>query len=245
MKYILLFFRLLAFVVLTLGCTLTVLIGRALGGSHKFCLSVQQFWSVAMLWSWGVRTVLHGKSPAGGLLMANHQSYLDIWMIPKYAISVFVAKAEVRKMPLVGWGASAVNTVYVDRSSAESRKQTRDAIADRLRKGRSVVIFPEGTTHFGPELLPLKPGMFYIAAEEGFPIVPVAIYYEDDNLSWVGDESIGANFFRNFGRFSTTAHITFGDSIQVNNPEEAIFQVKQWIEDEMKRLRNKFGTLNE
>lgn len=240
MRFILLFLRFIAFVVLTLGCTLTVLIGRALGGSHRFCLLVQQFWSKAMLWSWGVRTVLHGKAPEGGLLMANHQSYLDIWMIPKYAISVFVAKAEVRKMPLVGWGASAVNTVYVDRSSTESRKQTRDAIADRLRKGRSVVIFPEGTTHFGPELLPLKPGMFYIAAEEGFPIVPVVIYYEDDNLSWVGDESIGANFFRNFGRFSTTAHISFGEPIVVNEPEKAIEDVKLWIENEIEQLRNKF-----
>ncbi len=134
MRFILLFLRFIAFVVLTLGCTLTVLIGRALGGSHTFCLSVQQFWSRAMLWSWGVRTVLHGLAPKAGLLMANHQSYLDIWMIPKFTISVFVAKAEVRKMALVGWGASAGNTVYVDRSSKDSRKQTRDAITNRLRK---------------------------------------------------------------------------------------------------------------
>jgi 1-acyl-sn-glycerol-3-phosphate acyltransferase len=80
--------------------------------------------------------------------------------------------------------------------------------------------------------------MFYIAAEEGFPIVPVAIYYEDDNLSWVGDESIGANFFRNFGRFSTTAHISFGEPIVVNEPELAIEEVKEWIEHEVIRLRS-------
>ena len=42
--------------------------------------------------------------------MSNHQSYIDIWIIPKFAITVFVAKAEVKQMPLVGWGASAVDT---------------------------------------------------------------------------------------------------------------------------------------
>jgi len=198
---------------------------------------VQQFWSRAMLWSWGVRTVLHGLAPKAGLLMANHQSYLDIWMIPKFTISVFVAKAEVRKMALVGWGASAVNTVYVDRSSKDSRKQTRDAITNRLRKGRSVIIFPEGTTHFGTDMLPLKPGMFYVAAEEGIPIVPVAIYYEDDASAWVGNEPIGAHFFRNFGRWSTTAHIHYGAPMVGNDPEVMAAQVKYWIEQEVAEMR--------
>jgi lyso-ornithine lipid O-acyltransferase len=168
--------------------------------------------------------------------MANHQSYLDIWMIPKYTISVFVAKAEVRKMALVGWGASAVNTVYVDRSSKESRRRTRDAIADRLRRGRSVIIFPEGTTHFGDNMLPLKPGMFYVASEEGFPIVPVAIHYENASMSWVGDEPIGRHFFRNFGNWGTTAHISYGDAISGNDPETMMAEVKQWIEGEVNRM---------
>jgi 1-acyl-sn-glycerol-3-phosphate acyltransferase len=236
MRYVLLFVRFLAFVVLTLGCTLTVVIGRLLGQPHTFSLSVQQFWSRAMLWSWGVRTVLHGTPPNGGLIMANHQSYLDIWMIPRYAISVFVAKAEVRKMALVGWGASSVNTVYVDRNNKDSRSKTRDAIADRLRKGRSVIIFPEGTTHFGKEMLPLKPGMFYVAAEEGFPIIPVAIAYEDERLAWVGDEPIGKNFRRNFGRWSNTAHIHYGAPIVDTDPERMMHHVKTWIETERERM---------
>lgn len=168
--------------------------------------------------------------------MSNHQSYLDIWMIPKYCISVFVAKAEVRRMALVGWGASSVNTVYVDRTSKDSRSRTREAIADRLRKGRSVIIFPEGTTHSGKEMLPLKPGMFYAAAEEGFPIIPVAIAYEDAGLIWVGDEPIGKNFFRNFGRWRSTAHIHYGEPITGNDPEAMMQQVKDWIESEKDRL---------
>lgn len=230
MRFLLLTVRLIAFVLLTLGCTLTVVIGRLVGQPHTFSLAVQQFWCSSMLWCWGVRTVLHGTPPKGGLIMANHQSYLDIWVIPKYTISVFVAKAEVRKMALVGWGASSVNTVYVDRTDKDSRKRTRDAIADRLRRGRSVIIFPEGTTHHGPEMLPLKPGMFYAAAEEGFPIVPVAIVYEDSNLAWVGDDPIGKHFFSNFGKWSHTAHVHFGEPLVGKDPETMMVQVRTWIE---------------
>lgn len=236
MRYPLLFLRLVAFVVLTLGCTLTVVIGRLVGQPHTFSLAVQQFWCRAMLWSWGVRTVLHGTPPTGGLIMANHQSYLDIWMIPKYTISVFVAKAEVRRMPLVGWGASSVNTVYVDRTDKDSRRRTRDAIADRLRRGRSVIIFPEGTTHYGREMLPLKPGMFFAAAEEDFPIIPVAIAYEDASMAWVGDEPIGKHFFRNFGRWRTTAHIHYGPPMVSDNPQTMMQQVKEWVELERDRM---------
>lgn len=241
MRPVLLFIRAVAFIVLTLGCTLTVVIGRLIGLSHEFSLSVQQFWSRAMLWSWGVRTVLHGNPPKGGLLMANHQSYLDIWMIPKYTISVFVAKAEVRKMALVGWGASSVNTVYVDRSDKESRKRTREAIADRLRKGRSVIIFPEGTTHSGKELLTFRPGMFHAAAEEGFPIVPVAICYEEDRLAWVDDDPIGSHFFRNFGVPSTTAHITFGEPVTGTDAEAMMDEVRLWLERERRKPLSEKG----
>ncbi len=238
LRYPLLLFRLLIFVVLTLGCTLTVLVGRAVGQPHTFSLAVQQFWCRSMLAAWGVRTVLHGHPPSGSgaLIMSNHQSYLDIWMIPKYTISVFVAKAEVRKMALVGWGASAVNTVYVDRKDPDSRKRTRSAIADRLRRGRSVIIFPEGTTQRGDVMLPLKPAMFFAAAEEGFPIVPVAIAYKNDDLTWVGEEPIGANFIKNFGRWRNEAHIHFGRPMTVSDAEATMQQVKEWIEAEKLRM---------
>lgn len=238
LRYPLLLFRLLIFVVLTLGCTLTVLLGRVVGQPHTFSLAVQQFWCRAMLWSWGVRTVLHGEPPigSGALIMSNHQSYLDIWLIPKYTISVFVAKAEVRKMALVGWGASAVNTVYVDRRDPDSRKRTRSAIADRLRRGRSVIIFPEGTTHRGDVMLSLKPAMFFAAAEEEYPIMPVAIAYKDEGLTWVGDEPIGANFLRNFGRFRNEVHIHFGQPITGTDAEAMMREVKEWIETEKLRM---------
>jgi len=197
-----------------------------------------------MLKVFGVRTVLHGEKPKVGLMMSNHQSYIDIWIIPKYAITVFVAKAEVKKMPLVGWGASAVNTVYVDRSSKESRKKTKDEIAARLKNGRSVIIFPEGTTGDGNGLLPLKPGMFFTAAEEGFPIIPVAIFYENPDLAWVGDDDMGAHFFRNFSKWSTKAHVIFGEPITGSDGEELMIRVRDWKLEQLGRFRNSYRSIS-
>ena len=234
-----LFLRSVVFIILTISCTIVALVGGLIFG-HRFALGTQQFWSVVMLKVFGVKTVLHGDKPKVGLMMSNHQSYIDIWLIPKYAITVFVAKAEVKKMPLVGWGASAVNTVYVDRNSKESRQQTKNQIAERIRNGRSVIIFPEGTTGDGNGLLPLKPGMFYNAAEEGFPIIPTVIFYEDADLAWVGDDNMADHFFRNFSKPSTTAHIVFGEPITGTDGEELMNRVRDWKLAEIERFRNTY-----
>lgn len=104
MGILLILFRSLVFILGTLVCTIVALLGSVVGG-HRWALGTQRVWSVMMLKTFGVKTMLHGKKPKVGLMMSNHLSYLDIWMIPKYAITVFVAKIEVKRMPLVGWSA--------------------------------------------------------------------------------------------------------------------------------------------
>lgn len=234
------FFRALILILLTFGCTIVAALGSTLGGGHRFALRTQQFWSRAMLKVFGVRTVLHGELPEVGLLMSNHQSYIDIWIVPKFSICVFVAKSEVKKMPLVGWGASSVDTLYVDRRSKESARQTKREIAQRIKKGRSVIIFPEGTTGDGNGMLPYRPGMFHVAAEEGFPIIPVSIFYEDPDMVWVDDDNMAEHFYRNFSKKSTTAHITFGKPITGNNGEQLMKKVRDWKLMRLEDFRRSF-----
>ena len=81
-------------------------------------------------------------------------------------------------------GRSLLGTIWVDRQSKDSRRATRAAVRDRLQEGMGIVIFPEGTTFKGPELLEYRPGMFYTCAEEGFPIVPVALEYRPTLHGW-------------------------------------------------------------
>ena len=239
MGAILLLFRSIVFLFLTIGCTLVALFGSILAG-HRWALGTQRFWSRVMLKVFGVKTVLHGNKPQVGLMMSNHQSYIDIWIIPKFAITVFVAKAEVKKMPIVGWGASAVDTVYVDRNDKDSRVKTKNEISSRIKNGRSVIIFPEGTTGSGKGLLPLKPGMFHVAAVNGFPIIPTAIFYENPDLAWFGDDGMASNFFRNFKKWSTTAHVVFGEPMIGTDGEELVERFRNWELEQLEKLEKEF-----
>jgi 1-acyl-sn-glycerol-3-phosphate acyltransferase len=236
MGAILLFFRGIILIILTLSCTLVALLGGIPFG-HRFALGMERFWSVVMLKVFGVKTVLHGEKPKVGLMMSNHQSYIDIWLIPKYAIAVFVAKAEVKKMPILGWGASSVDTVYVDRNDKDSRTKTKNEISNRIKNGRSVIIFPEGTTGSGDGLLPLKPGMFHVAATNGFPIIPTAIFYENPDLAWFGDDGMGSNFYRNFKKWSTTAHVVFGEPMTGTDGEELMERFRVWELNQLNKLK--------
>ena len=239
MGVILLVLRSIFFIPFTLVCTVTALLGSVVVG-HKWALGAQQFWSRVILKVFGVKTIHHGNMPEVGLMMSNHQSYIDIWIIPKFAITVFVAKAEVKKMPVVGWGASAVNTVYVDRNDKDSRVKTKNEISKRIKNGRSVIIFPEGTTGSGNGLLPLKPGMFHVAAANGFPIIPTAIFYENPGLAWFGDDGMGSNFYRNFKKWSTTVHVVFGEPMIGTNGEELVERYRSWSVGELKKLEKQF-----
>ena len=143
-------------------------------------------------------------------------------------------------MPVVGWGASAVNTVYVDRNDKDSRVKTKNEISGRIKNGRSVIIFPEGTTGSGNGLLPLKPGMFHVAAANGFPIIPAVIFYENRDLPWFGDDGMASNFYRNFKKWSTTVHVVFGEPMIGTNGEELVERYRSWSVGELKKLEKQF-----
>lgn len=110
----------------------------------------------------------------GALVVSNHRSYLDIVVILSHLNAVFLAKKELKSWPIFSLAAKRGNTVLVDRSSAESRATARQALAERLAQGISVVVFPEGTTA-GPGILPFKNGIFHLAATKDIPVVPVAL----------------------------------------------------------------------
>ena len=133
-------------------------------------------------------------------MMGNHRSYADAVVLPVSFPVVFVARHETKSWPIVGWGATLLGTIWVKRDKKESRRATRAALKDRLNDGYGVVIFPEGTTSTGPELLPYHKGMFYTCAENGFPIAPAAIEFEDPNIAWVNAEWFIPHAFRHFGK---------------------------------------------
>lgn len=173
----------------------------------------------------------------GVLLMPNHRSYIDIALLPLFTDCSHVAKAEVRKWPVIGPAAEVAQTLFVDRSSKESRRQAREALKEKLTRGHSVVVFPEGTTTKAPHLSELHPGMFYTAAEAEVPIVPVAIEYEDPEAAWVDDDTFFPHFVRCFGKKTTRAKLVFGEELRGTDGAELKQQVAQWLRTELADLQ--------
>ncbi|WP_433115227.1 lysophospholipid acyltransferase family protein [Micromonospora sp. CA-246542] len=142
-------------------------------------------WARGTVRAFGVRLVIKGRLPRRrALLVANHVSWLDILAVLSVAPTRMVAKREIRSWPVVGLLAAAAGTVFVDRSRPRALPATVRRLADTLRAGRSVAVFPEGTTwcagNGAAECRPgggFRPAMFQAAIDAGAPVVPLRLGY--------------------------------------------------------------------
>ncbi|MBQ1013727.1 1-acyl-sn-glycerol-3-phosphate acyltransferase [Micromonospora sp. M51] len=142
-------------------------------------------WARATVRAFGVRLVVKGRLPRRrALLVANHVSWLDILAVLAVAPTRMVAKREVRSWPVLGLLAAAAGTVFVDRSRPLALPTTVGRVADALRAGRSVTVFPEGTTWCaGSTATDCRPGggfrpaTFQAAIDTGSPVVPLRLSY--------------------------------------------------------------------
>jgi 1-acyl-sn-glycerol-3-phosphate acyltransferase len=115
------------------------------------------------------------------VFISNHRSYLDtatLFAFVGQRIGL-LAKKELLKVPILGYGMGYVNVMAIDRSNSERARQTTEAATARIRSGRSFGVFAEGTRARPGEFLPFKKGAFYMAAHAGVPIVPVVMKNTD------------------------------------------------------------------
>lgn len=142
-------------------------------------------WARATARAFGVRLVIRGRLPRRrALLVANHVSWLDILAVLAVAPTRMVAKREIRSWPVVGLLAAAAGTVFVDRSRPLGLPATVGRVADALRAGRSVAVFPEGTTWCAGDGATgcrpgggFRPATFQAAIDTGSPVVPLRLSY--------------------------------------------------------------------
>lgn len=128
-----------------------------------------------------VRGLEHLDPQQAYVFIANHRSFLDtatLFYHLKRRIGI-VAKKELLKVPILGYGMGYVNILAIDRSNRKRAIETMKAATDRLRRGVSFGVFAEGTRALPGELLPFKKGAFYMAVEAGVPVVPVAMKNTD------------------------------------------------------------------
>lgn len=110
-----------------------------------------------------------------GVYIANHQGNFDIPILLAYVGRVrgFMAKSEIKKMPIVNRWMEHINCIFIDRENV--RVTSVDATKKLLLDGKSITIFPEGTRSKGGDMKGFKKGAFYIARDTGKPIIPITI----------------------------------------------------------------------
>ncbi|KAL7792502.1 hypothetical protein V8C37DRAFT_380532 [Trichoderma ceciliae] len=139
----------------------------------------------AMQYTTGVEFVIHDpenvlNTTRPAIFIGNHQTELDVLMLgtmfPKYC-SV-TAKAQLKRMPFLGWFMSLSGTIFIDRKNSKDARSAMDGAANEIKtKRQSVYMFPEGTRSYTkePALLPYKKGAFHLAVQSGVPIVPIVV----------------------------------------------------------------------
>ncbi len=166
--------------------------------SQRKRLALKASWSAALLDALGVEVEADlTHAVPGALLVANHISWIDIYVINSAMPAAFVSKEEVRRWPLIGWLAEKNDTVFLRRGSRGHAKVINSQVAEILDQGKHVAVFPEGTTTDGRSLLHFHAALIQPALAAGRPVLPMAIsYWELDGRRslaprYDGDISIG------------------------------------------------------
>lgn len=107
----------------------------------------------------------------------NHQSLIEVplWVAYLGRNIAYLGKKEVFKYPIFGYGIRLVGVVPVDRSNSPAAVESAKLATENIRKGKSYVVYPEGTRSRDGGLLPFKKGAFMMAIDAGVPVVPITI----------------------------------------------------------------------
>ena len=154
----------------------------SVGPARRLRLAQQFFFCRLMLWLTGLHVRARGRPCAEGAVLyaSNHVSYLDIPVLASLLDASFIAKAEVKSWPLIGFIGRLTGTVFIRRHAVGAKRQ-RDEIADRLARGDRLILFPEGTSTDGAAVAPFRSSLFGVIdqaeASANLRIQPVSIAY--------------------------------------------------------------------
>lgn len=126
----------------------------------------------------------------GAMVVSNHVSWLDIYVINAWRPTPFVAKSEIARWPVIGFLATAIGTVFIQRERRGDAKRIVDQLSNVLKGGGLVCLFPEGTTGDGRTVMPFHANIFQAAVLAGAPVQPVCLLYERPHEGRRGEQSM-------------------------------------------------------
>ena len=185
-----------------------------------------------------------GASPPGGLIVSNHLSYLDILVLSAAVPCVFVSKAEVDRWPIFGRYARWAGSVFVRRHDKAGTARANFSVAESLRSGVPVVLFPEGTTTDGRGVLRFHSTMLQPAIDAGAQVTPCSIRYEldegavDREVSWWGNMPLLPHVWNLLSKRVIRTTIMFGEPMAATGDRK---QLSQTLHHKVVRLHEELS----
>ena len=167
----------------------------------------------------GVRIRLSGnpiRNLSGVLVVSNHTSWVDVFAIGAVLPGSFVARADLVDWPAIGVAARLMGVIPIERRSLRQLPPVVDAVTERLRRGSTVVAFPEGTTFCGRHNGTFRPAVFQAAVRAGRPVQPVTLTYRHRDgrptavTAFFGEDSLWASVRRTVAARGTVVDLSVG-----------------------------------
>lgn len=173
-------------------------------------------WSRMLMALCGVRVCSTGEPRLEGAVMwvANHVSWVDIFVLNSVRTTSFVAKSDIRRWPVIGLLVAWAGTLFIDRSHRHAVREAGRQMQACFDAGDAVGLFPEGTSTDGSDVRPFHSGLFSAALESGVPVQPVALRFyrggrRAPELAFVGEQTLVANLWVLLGSWGVRVECDF------------------------------------
>lgn len=187
-----------------------------------------------VMWIFGIKIVTDGtmREEHPTLFVANHISYLDIFVFGAVIEGSFVAKSDIASWPVAGWFAKLQRTIFVEREKPSKVGEQRNRVQQRFEEGGNVILFPEGTSYDGARVLDFKSALFSVAQNQvnghAVTVQPMSIAYtEMDGLpltraqrplvAWYGDMGLLPHIWSFLKARRTQVEIRFHAPVSMDN----------------------------
>ena len=175
-----------------------------------------KYWGGGIVKILGIRTIVHGSpeeyQKTGGLVVANHQSYVDVFLHASIFGLRFTPKKEIKSWPILGWYTDMTRPIWVDRDSRQASGGLMEQFRDTLRHKVPLIVYPEGTTSDGRSgLKEFKTTPFETVCVTDIPVQPVISIYHpapgDMHPAWYGDATFMPHLWALLGNRRSTADV--------------------------------------
>jgi 1-acyl-sn-glycerol-3-phosphate acyltransferase len=179
-----------------------------------------QVWSLRFLALWGIHVKVLGQPVVSGpaLIVANHISWLDISVMHAARHCRFVSKSDIRDWPMVGTLAKGSKTLFIERSKRKDALRMVKDMANALKEGDVLAVFPEGTTSDGQDLLPFHANLIQAAILADAPVQPMSLKFVDARTGetsfapcYIGDDTLIGSIWRTLSAPPILAVVHFGE----------------------------------